>query len=98
MRTTRSQRPFHSATVIRNLKPGVSLMEACRTADRISELVAAGESETLEFKRTTGQRIDTAKTVCAHFQSAAVVTSYSASLQLKAPWLDSRSAMTRSRR
>ena len=25
------------------------------TADRISELVAAGESETLEFKRTTGQ-------------------------------------------
>ena len=34
---------------------GVSLMEARMTADRISELVAAGESETLEFKRTTGQ-------------------------------------------
>ena len=35
------------------------------TADRISELVAAGESETLEFKRTTGQRSDAAKTLCA---------------------------------
>ena len=35
------------------------------TADRILELVAAGESETLEFKRTTGQRSAAAKTVCA---------------------------------
>ena len=35
------------------------------TADRISELVAVGESETLEFKSTTGQRSDAAKTVCA---------------------------------
>lgn len=35
------------------------------TADRISELAAIGESETLEFKRTTGQRTDAAKTVCA---------------------------------
>ena len=35
------------------------------TADRISELVATGESETLEFKRTTGQRSDAAKTLCA---------------------------------
>ena len=35
------------------------------TADRISELVATGESETLEFKSTTGQRSDAAKTVCA---------------------------------
>lgn len=35
------------------------------TADRISELAAAGESETLEFKSTTGQRSDAAKTLCA---------------------------------
>ncbi len=35
------------------------------TADRISELVAAGETETLEFKSTTGQRSDAAKTLCA---------------------------------
>ena len=35
------------------------------TADRILELVAGGESETLEFKNTTGQRSDAAKTVCA---------------------------------
>ena len=35
------------------------------TADRISELVAAGESETLEFKKTTGQRTNAAKTLCA---------------------------------
>ena len=40
-------------------------MEARMTADRISELVAACESETLEFKRTTGQRSDAAKTLCA---------------------------------
>jgi len=35
------------------------------TSDRISELVAAGESETLEFKSTTGQRSDAAKSLCA---------------------------------
>jgi len=40
-------------------------MEARMTADRISELAAAGESETLEFKRTTGQRSDAGKTLCA---------------------------------
>lgn len=35
------------------------------TADRITELVAVGESETLEFKSTTGQRTNAAKTLCA---------------------------------
>ena len=40
-------------------------MEMAMTVDRISALVAGGESETLEFKRTTGQRSDAAKTVCA---------------------------------
>ena len=29
------------------------------------DLVATGESETLEFKKTTGQRTEAAKTVCA---------------------------------
>jgi ATP-dependent DNA helicase RecG len=33
--------------------------------DRLKEWVAAGESETQEFKTTTGQRTDGAKTLCA---------------------------------
>ena len=35
------------------------------TADRITTMVAAGESETLEFKSTTGTRREAARTVCA---------------------------------
>ena len=35
------------------------------TLDEIKQLVSAGESETLEFKATTGQRGPAAKTVCA---------------------------------
>ncbi len=35
------------------------------TIDQITTLVAAGESETLEFKHTTGARREAAKTVCA---------------------------------
>ena len=35
------------------------------TLDDIKQLVSAGESETLEFKKTTGQRSAAAKTVCA---------------------------------
>lgn len=35
------------------------------TLDQISALVAKGESETLEFKQTTGSRREAAKTVCA---------------------------------
>ena len=54
---------FHSETVLRKLESGASLLEAHMTADRISELVAAGESETLEFKSTTGQRSDAAKSL-----------------------------------
>ena len=54
---------FHSETVLRKLESGESLLEAHMTADRISELVAAGESETLEFKSTTGQRSDAAKSL-----------------------------------
>ena len=34
-------------------------------ADRITSLVAAGESETLEFKTTTGTRREAVRTVCA---------------------------------
>ncbi|MFN8670257.1 MAG: putative DNA binding domain-containing protein [Gemmatimonadaceae bacterium] len=34
-------------------------------ADTITTLAASGESEMLEFKRSTGQRTDVAKTVCA---------------------------------
>ena len=56
---------FHSETVRRKLESWESLMETHMTADRITELVAAGESETLEFKSTTGQRTDAAKTLCA---------------------------------
>ncbi len=33
--------------------------------DRITAMVAAGESETLEFKKTTGLRREATKTVCA---------------------------------
>lgn len=33
--------------------------------DKIKKLVLNGESETLEFKKTTGQRTEAAKTVCA---------------------------------
>ena len=33
--------------------------------DDITRLIAAGESETLEFKKTTGERREAAKTVCA---------------------------------
>ena len=35
------------------------------TPDQVAALVAAGESETLEFKTTTGTRREAAKTVCA---------------------------------
>ena len=35
------------------------------TVERIAGMVAAGESETLEFKRTTGTRREAARTVCA---------------------------------
>ncbi|MEO1076073.1 MAG: ATP-binding protein, partial [Bacteroidota bacterium] len=35
------------------------------TADDIQSLIAEGEGETIEFKRTTGQRTAAAKTVCA---------------------------------
>ena len=33
--------------------------------EELQKLVAAGESESLEFKKTTGQRTEAAKTVCA---------------------------------
>ena len=33
--------------------------------DELVSLVAQGESETLEFKKTTGERVEAAKTVCA---------------------------------
>lgn len=33
--------------------------------DEIANLVAQGESETLEFKKTTGERVEAAKTACA---------------------------------
>ena len=35
------------------------------TLDKISLLVSNGESETLEFKKTTGSRREAAKTLCA---------------------------------
>ena len=35
------------------------------TVERIARIVAAGESETLEFKSTTGTRREAARTVCA---------------------------------
>ena len=35
------------------------------TLDEIINLVAQGESETLEFKKTTGERVEAAKTACA---------------------------------
>ena len=35
------------------------------TADRIAAVAAAGESETLEFKSTTGTRREAVRTVCA---------------------------------
>ena len=35
------------------------------TRDEIANLVAQGESETLEFKKTTGERVEAAKTACA---------------------------------
>ncbi len=35
------------------------------TRDRVSDLVSTGESETLEFKTSTGTRREAAKTVCA---------------------------------
>ena len=35
------------------------------TVDRISAMVATGESDTLEFKTTTGARREAAATVCA---------------------------------
>ena len=35
------------------------------TSGRVVGMVAAGESETLEFKSTTGTRREAAKTVCA---------------------------------
>ena len=35
------------------------------TPEEVRKMVAAGESETLEFKKTTGERNEAAKTVCA---------------------------------
>ena len=35
------------------------------SADRIARLIAGGESETLEFKSTTGTRREATRTVCA---------------------------------
>ena len=35
------------------------------TRDEITNLVTRGESETLEFKKTTGERVEAARTVCA---------------------------------
>lgn len=35
------------------------------TLEQVRALVAAGESETLEFKTTTGERREAAKTLCA---------------------------------
>lgn len=35
------------------------------TLDQITILVASGESETLEFKQTTGTRREATRTVCA---------------------------------
>ena len=35
------------------------------TAERIARMIVAGESETLEFKSTTGTRREAARTVCA---------------------------------
>ena len=35
------------------------------TPDQVAALAATGESETLEFKTTTGQRGEAAKTMCA---------------------------------
>jgi ATP-dependent DNA helicase RecG len=35
------------------------------TRDEIANLVARGESETLEFKKSTGERVEAAKTTCA---------------------------------
>ncbi len=37
----------------------------CMTANRIAAMAAAGESETLEFKATTGARREAMRTVCA---------------------------------
>ena len=33
--------------------------------DELTNLVGQGESETLEFKKTTGERVEAAKTACA---------------------------------
>ncbi|MCX6990991.1 MAG: putative DNA binding domain-containing protein [Chlamydiae bacterium] len=33
--------------------------------EELQKLVASGESENLEFKKTTGQRTEAVKTVCA---------------------------------
>ena len=35
------------------------------TRDEIANLVTQGESETLEFKKTTGERVAAARTACA---------------------------------
>lgn len=35
------------------------------TSEQVAALAATGESETLEFKATTGQRSEAAKTMCA---------------------------------
>ena len=53
-----SRRSYWSARLIR---PGQSDM----TSEHITSLAASGESETLEFKTTTGARREAAMTVCA---------------------------------
>lgn len=70
-------------------------MGARMTADRISELVAAGETETLEFKSTTGQRSDAAKTLCAMLNQRGGHVLFG--VTPKEPWSDSRLAKTQSR-
>jgi len=43
--------------------------------DQITTWAAAGESEILEFKRSTGQRREAARTLCAMLSIAAAVCS-----------------------
>ncbi len=47
--------------------------------DRLKKLVLDGESETLEFKKTTGQRSEAAKTVCALLNGLGGVVVFGAS-------------------
>ena len=44
--------------------------------EELQKLVAAGESENLEFKKTTGQRSEAAKTVCALLNGLRGISSF----------------------